>query len=326
MIKPVIQWTPKAVQKNPSKNEWAGVFRTHVQAGTPGAVNHQGQIGSSDKTYNYWGLDVTQVSGKIRWVDKAMPNYTGAETKIIIYIEGNAALHKVEIPYDAGNLHNVMNIICGVGGKLPDWHVNLSYWVRPKKDAKGGIVFNDKGTAKLLKTFQILDVEPQFSFDAWKEFSEKHALEWTQKKRADGKMEWVTDAALKYWDSRLVGVQRFLLGTPECLPFTYGSLIASPHENPSGGGNLTEQEIEQAKAIYERRKADFRFPHSREVVDADSIVGVAADPGYRQEAAEVAQTSTHIPDTYFDAAPAMVGGFPTDAPPEGQGENDDLPF
>jgi hypothetical protein len=294
MIKPVIQWTPKAVQKNPSKNEWAGVFRTHVQAGTPGAVNHQGQIGSSDKTYNYWGLDVTQV--------------------------------KVEIPYDAGNLHNVMNIICGVGKNLNDWHVNLSYWVRPKKDAKGSIVFNDKGTAKLLKTFQILDVEPQFSFDAWKEFSEKHALEWTQKKRADGKTEWVTDAALKYWDSRLVSVQRFLLGTPDCLPFTYGSLIASPHENPSGGGNLTEQEIEQAKAIYERRKADFRFPHSREVVDADSIVGVAPDPGYRQEIIEA-----KFQEDRFDAAPAMPGGFPTQEPPMQEEsappvEIDDLPF
>lgn len=327
MIKPVIQWTPKVVQTNPQKNEWVGVFRTKVDPGTKGAIRHQGEIGNTGKHYDYWGIDVTKVSGYIRWIDKVLPAYTGAETKIIIYIEGKQAMHKVEIPYDAGTLHNIMNVVCGIGKNLPDWYVNLSYWVRPKKDENGNIVFNDKGLAKLLKTFQIADVQPHFNFQQWKDYSEKHGLEWTQKKRADGKKEWVTDAALKYWDSRLVSVQRFLLGTPGCLPFTYGSLIACPDENPSGGGNLTAEEIEKAKSIYEARKAEFRFQYNRESVDADSVVGIGINDDYQEPSQETKLSSNaqSAPAATDDLFPSELNSFSvhSDAPPAAA---DDLPF
>lgn len=276
-MKQIIQWTPRAVQKSPTKpNDWHGVFRTKVAPGTPGSIHHKGQIGATGKDYDYYGLDVTQISGKIRWIDKVLPAYTGAQTQIIILIESEKALHRVEIPYDAGNLHNVMNMVCGLGKNISEWHVNLSYWVRPKKDSNGNIQHNDKGGVKLLKTFQIADVTPQFSFEEWKDFAQKNALEWSQKKRADGKTEWVTDSALKYWDARLVATQRFLLKTHDCLPFTYGSLTACLAENPSGGGNLTADEIEAAKVIYESKKGGYKFQNSRESVDADSVVGIQA--------------------------------------------------
>ena len=56
------------------------------------------------------------------------------------------------------------------------------------------------------------------------------------------------------------------------LPFSYGSIIVTGVENPSGGGNLTAAEIAECTRIYERIRSEYKMPFGRVEIDADSIL------------------------------------------------------
>ena len=71
-MKKVIFWEPKRTEKRKSDGsaivgEFIGKFRTKVSEGTKGAIRHRGTL-ANGRDYDYWGLDVDSVSGKLRWI------------------------------------------------------------------------------------------------------------------------------------------------------------------------------------------------------------------------------------------------------------------
>lgn len=291
-MKNVIFWdAKKAPLRNKSgqeiPNEYHGVFSTKVQAGTPMSFHYKGENKDAKIQWDYHARESTVIRGKLRWVDKILPTFTGARAQIALFIEGEKSLHRVTIKYDAVNLNNVMNALCGMGKDIHNEFINLTYWVRKAKDAKGALKVDDKGNVKWAQNLIFQDVTPKFTFDEWKDFAQQNGLEWGQIKKADGKKEWKMDAELKYWDSKMLAIQRFLLKEEVALPFTYGSLIACEAPNPSGGGNLNTAEIAECTRIYERIKTEYKMPFGRVEVDADDF-----DPG----AKVVATQSEFIPE------------------------------
>lgn len=305
-MKRVIFWdAKKAPLRNKSgieiPNEFHGVFSTKVQAGVPGSYHYKGENKEAKISWDYHAIEATVIRGHLKWVDKVLPTFDGAKAQIALFIESEKALHRVSIKYDAVNLNNVMNNLCGMGAHVHDQFINMTYWVRKSKDAKGDFKITNKGEIRWAQNLMFQDVLPQYSFDQWRDFAQENGLMWEKIKRANGKDEWIMDAELKYWDERLVGVQRFLLKKQVALPFTYGSLIACEAINPSGGGNLTTAEIAECARIYERIKGEYKMPFGRVEVEADDY-----DPDTVVSIAPVSQASEDFPEQdLFDYSDEM---------------------
>lgn len=270
-MKRVIYWEPKRSEKiTPSgtilKDEFVGKFRTKVPPSTPGAIRHHGTL-ANGREYDYCGIDADAISGKLRWIDKQDNKEYG--TSIILFLESEKYLHRLSVNYDAYNLKDVMNHLCGLGKDVANYVINISYWVRKAKDLNGNYKVNADGKPVWNKSLSFRDISPQFKLDAWKDFVQKNGLEWTQVKKANGAKEWNSDAEFKYWDGRMVELQRFLLKSGTALPFNYNSMICCEAPNPSGGGNLTKEEIELCNTIFEKVREDYKFPFSRNEVIAD---------------------------------------------------------
>jgi hypothetical protein len=270
-MKKVIFWEPKRAEKRKPDGsivpaEFVGKFRTKVEASTPGAINYAGTL-ANGKAYDYNGIDVDAISGKLRWIDKQDNGEYG--TNLVIFLESDKFLHRISVKYDPYNLKDVMNHLCGLGKDVLTYVINVSYWVRKAKTQDGGFKVNNKGEAVWNKSLSFRDVPVQFTFEQWKEFAQANGLEWTQVKRANGDKEWNSDAEYKYWDGRMVELQRFLLKSGAALPFCYNSMIACEVPNPSGGGNLTADEIALCNSVYERVRADYAFPFGRAEKSAD---------------------------------------------------------
>ena len=274
-MKNCIFWDAKKVPlRNKSgaeiPSEFHGVFSTKVDPTTPGAIHYKGANESAKIEWDYHAKECTVIRGYLRWVDKVLPTFDGARAQIAVFIESEKALHKISLKYDATNLKDVMNAICGLGAHAATTFLNVQYGVWKAKNAKGEYKLTAKNEIRWAQQLQFVDVTPKFDYDQWRDFSQQNGLEWQQTKKADGSTVWNSDAELKYWDSLMVKVQQFLLKEDIALPFTYGSLIACEAQNPSGGGNLTKAEIEQCGRIYERIKAQYKMPFGRrEEVDAD---------------------------------------------------------
>lgn len=307
--KQIILWEPKRAEKRRPDGsimagEFTGKFRTKVQAGTPNAIRHFGENAAGVK-WDYWGVDVDSVNGIVRWVDIRTNDYG---SQIVLFLETPKSLHQITIPYDVRNVHRVMNHLCGLGKDLETAWINVSYWVRKKTDQNGNVKTDDKGAPVWAKDLSFRDVPEKFTFEEWKEFSQKEGLDWFQETRA-GKKVWNFEAELNYWTGRLVLVQRYLLGTEKVLPFCWNSITASTEGLE--GLTLTAAEIGECTRIYERIKPLYIFPFSRVEVSADEVDLV---PG---------QSAAAKPDN----------GFPTEEPVSGNaveievpGDFDDLPF
>ena len=96
-------------------------------------------------------------------------------------------------------------------------------------------------------------------------------------------------------------------------------MTACEAPNPSGGGNLSAQEIELTKEIYERVKSSYSFPFTRSDVSADDAFSEPS--GYEQKAAPMPHPDAVIP-------PSQKGvPFPEMEPEfEQAATGDDLPF
>lgn len=281
-LKQVIMWEPKRVPKltasgNPVENEFVGKFRTKVQPGTPGAIHHKGQNQDGSISWDFYGVDVDSVNGKVRWVDVRTTDFG---PKICLFLETEKALHQITTDYDVTTIHTVMNHLCGLGKDLETAHINISYWVRKKLDRDGKVKLDKKNKIMWARDLYFRDVPEKFTFDEWKAFSEKNNLQWFQEKRA-GDTVWNFEAELSFWMEKVAAVQRFLLGTEKVLPFCWNSVTACPN------GLLTADEIATASSIYEAIKPLYRFPFSRTEVSADSVEltpveGYAAAPQQRE--------------------------------------------
>lgn len=319
-MKNVVFWEAKKVpvRKNGAEipGEFTGVFSTKVPPGTQGSVHYCGENKEAGLKWDYHAVEATVVRGHLRWVDKVMPNFTGARAQIALFLETEERLHRITLKYDAQNLNNIMNNLCGLGATAHETFLNLTYWVRKQKDANGNVKTTERGEPRWAQTLMFHDVKPQYSFEEWRDFAAQNGLQWEQVKRANGTAEWVADAELKYWDERIVKMQRYLLSKGTALPFTYGSLIACEANNPSGGGNLTTAEIAECAHIYEKVKSEYKMPFGRQEVDADSVQFAPSQNGATVSAA---QNGHDMPnEAYADvAAQASVGGDAID---------DDLPF
>lgn len=319
-MKPVIYWDAVAApQRDKSGNvipeKYTGAFRTRVPAGTPGAYHYSGETPAAK--WDYHAIEATVVRGYLRWIDKVLPTFENATAKLVLWMESDKTLHKISVDYNAQSMRDVMNRVKRLGKGVSAEFLNLEYWVREAVDNKKQVKTNDKGKAILAKTLQFKDVNPYFDYDAWQlEVSDK-GLQWEQRTLPDGKKYWDNSKELAYWDNILISVQRYLLTTPDVLPFTYGSLTVCKNSNPSGGGNLNDSEIEKCREIYEAKKAGYRMPFSKEAVDADDVLAnVGAAP-----VATTAQVAIADPFQASDADP-----FPTSEHKIAGFDDSDLPF
>ena len=322
-MKQVIFWDAKKVPLRDKSGkevpgEHQGVFSTKVDATTPGAIHYQGsngQTGSARIEWDYHAIEATVIRGYLKWVDKVLPTFDNAKAQIVLFIESEKALHKISLKYDANNLRDVMNPICGLGAGVATTFLNIQYAAWKAKNQKGDYKLTAKNEIRWTQQLQFMDCTPQFSYDEWRDFSQTNGLSWDQRKNADGSTQWVSDAELKYWDARLVKVQQFLLKESVALPFTYGSLVACEATNPSGGGNLTTAEIAECARIYERIKSEYKMPFGRrEEVDADNVFDVSP----AQQKAVALSEATYI-DRYADAEVVTATEPPIP-------ETDGLPF
>jgi hypothetical protein len=280
--KKVVIWTPKRVEKRTASgsvipDDYIGKFTTKVPEGTPGAIRNQGE-NEAGRKWDFWEKHVDSIAGKLRWIDKRSSDY-GAQ--IVLFLESDKFLHQIVMPYDKDfNLQTVMNHICGLGKvAMPDKTyqnqvttaiINISYWVRKKLEYQTKKVVTGKdGKPIWQKSISFRDINPAFSPEQWKDFAQTAGIAPFYETKPNGKEFWNNFGELKYWDTRMAQLQRYLLTTPDVLPFTYNSMICCEALNPSGGENLTTAEIAKAREIYEMVKDRYRFPYSRQETNAD---------------------------------------------------------
>ena len=292
-MKNVIYWDCKTVQNG---DKQSGVFSTRVAANSTGARRDKGSNAAGIEWDN-WYRDATAIRGKLRWLDVVLPTYTGAKAQVVMLFENEKAVHRIATRYDASTCHQIINHFWGLGKGLPDHFFQaVGYEVYPKKQDKKPVL-NDKGQIIYNKHLSFADVKPHFTYEAWKDYEQTHGLQWKKVRRAGGKEEWDTSDALMFWDKQIISIQRMLLKAGTALPFSYGSLIVTAVENPSGGGNLTADEIEECQRIYERERDNYKMPFGRKEIDADSVLdepmggeyqSAATDPGAEYQEAETA--------------------------------------
>lgn len=305
-VKRVVMWKPaRAEKRKPSgeivPGEFIGKFRAKVPEGTPGAVR---QVGKNEAgiSWDYWAQEVDSIAGAVRWIDVRTSDYGPT---IALFLESPKALHQITVPYDVRNIHAIMNHLCGLGKELEVAFVNVSYWVRKATDVNGRLKLDKKDNPIWQKDLTFRDVPKKFSTDEWKKFSAENDLDWFQENRA-GKTVWNFEKELAFWLSKVVAVQRFLLGTEKCLPFCWNSITAC--ESPSPGGNLTREEIATCNSIYEAIRPLYRFPFSREESSADDVE-FAPVAGYVSQPAAHAQPVDDFPvkdlTDYEDSQPDL---------------------
>jgi hypothetical protein len=310
-VKRVVMWKPaRAEKRKPSgeivPGEFIGKFRAKVPEGTPGAVR---QVGKNEAgiSWDYWAQEVDSIAGVVRWIDVRTSDYGPT---IALFLESPKALHQITVPYDVRNIHAIMNHLCGLGKELEVAFVNVSYWVRKATDVNGRLKLDKKDNPVWQKDLTFRDVPKKFSTDEWKRFSAENDLDWFQENRA-GKTVWNFEKELAFWLSKVVAVQRFLLGTEKCLPFCWNSITAC--EAPSPGGNLTREEIATCNSIYEAIRPLYRFPFSREESSADDVE-FAPVAGYVSQPAAHAQPVDDFPvkdlTDYEDSQPGNVDDLP----------------
>lgn len=313
-LKPVIIYKPTRAEKRKADGtiipgEFVGVMRTKVVPNTPGAYHHFGSNKSTN--WDFWGYDVGSINGVLRWIDCRTGKYGNT---IELFLETEKSLRQISIPMDVSNLHTVMNHLCGLGKQVEVAMLNISYsvWVK-KVDGKPVLDDNNKPIWKRAISFR--DVPEEFTWEQWKEFAEKHGLEWKKIKKISGD-EWDFEAELQYWIGRVVKLQRFLLGTDKVLPFCWNSMTASVSDGTAL--TLTEGEIATAKSIYEAVKPLYKMPFGRNETTADDFES-SYDPNNPAHAADPFNTNT-ASDPSFPSH--EVVNYENNAPDFGE----DLPF
>lgn len=314
-VKQVILWEPKRAadltpQGKPTKREFVGKFRTKVPQGTPNAVHHTG-TNAAGKSWDFYGLDVDSVNGVVRWIDVRTTDFG---PKIVMFLETEKRLNQITVDYNVNNLHDIMNAFLGLGKDLATAHINVSYWLRKKTNKDGTIKTDKDGKPLWAQNLMFRDVPNRFTFDEWRTYAAENGLEWVQIEK-NFKKEWNMDAECGFWMEKLVAVQRFLLKTDTCLPFTWNSVTACET------GALKDL-LPQINSVYDSIKPLYLFPFGGSRTTSENVE-FAPPAGYdasnAQHAAEPFNTS--IPP--IDDFPTSEVGrdYATTAEP-----GDQLPF
>lgn len=309
-MKNVIYWDCKTVQNG---DKQSGVFSTRVAPNSPGARHDKGSNEAGNIKWDNWYRDATAIRGNLRWLDVVLPTFKGATAQIVMLFENEKAVHRISTRYDASTCHQIINHLWGLGKGLPEHFFQaVGYEVYPKKKDNKPVV-NDKGQIVYNKHLSFADVTPHFTYEAWKDYEQKNGLQWKKERKAGGKEEWDTSDALMFWDKQILSIQRMLLKAGTALPFSYGSILVTAVENPSGGGNLTAEEIAECQRIYERERDNYKMPFGRKEIDADSVLDEPMDYEYSKK------------DPGAEPQEAETANFPIEAP-AGADDFSDLPF
>lgn len=323
-VKQVVLWEPKRAPDldksgKPTKREFVGKFRTKVQPGTPNAVRHQGK-NDAGIAWDFWGLDVDNVFGVVRWIDVRTIDYGGKSVpKIVLFLETEKRLNQITIDYDVNNIHDIMNVFLGLGKDLATAEIAASYWVRKKTDRDGNVKTNKEGkpfwaqSVTFRYATEAANIPGRYNFDEWKKYSEENGLAWVQEEKNFQKV-WNYDAELRFWFEKLIAVQKFLLTTETVLPFCWNSVTACET-------GALKDELPHLNNIYESIKPLFQFPF-RGVWTNSENVELAPPAGYDPN------NTAHAADP-FNTATADAVPFPTadvTSYSEGDANGDDLPF
>ena len=312
-VKQVIIWEPKRAadltpQGKPTKREFVGKFRTKVPQGTPNAQRHTGE-NQAGRKWDFWGLDVDSVSGVVRWIDVRTTDFG---PKIVLFLETDKRLNQITFDYDVTILHDIMNAFLGLGKDLATAHINVSYWIRKKTNKDGTIKTDKDGKPLWARNITFRDVPNRFTFDEWKAFAAENGLEWVQTEK-NFKKEWNTDAECAFWMEKLVAVQRFLLKTETCLPFTWNSVTACET------GALKDL-LPQINSVYDSIKPLYLFPFGGSRTTSENVE-FAPPAGY--DATNQAHAANPF-DTSGEAFPTTdLTDHEKGAEP---GDDSDLPF
>lgn len=255
MKKKVIYWELTSYKQTPDAAA-VGKFKTKVSPTTNGAIRFTGK-NEAGRSWDYYGKVADSVVGRLVWIDKVVDKFNGA--RLLLVLESEKYLSKIHVPYSSQNQRDIVNRMLGLGKSLSTATINMSYWVRPKKDKSGSFVLNDKNQQIMLKNIIIKDVEPKFSFEGWKEYAAKNGLDWVQSKDAKGRVTWDDSAESKFWDGQIAAIQKYLIESDAAVPFSYNSFICGELPNPSGGPNLKPELVERANEMYNARKGNYEI-------------------------------------------------------------------
>lgn len=302
-VKQVVLWEPKRVadiDKNgkPTKREFVGKFRAKVPQGTPNAERHFGENAAGVR-WDFWAVDIDNVTGIVRWIDVRSTDYG---PKIVLFLESKNRLNQITVKYDVNNIHDIMNVFLGLGKELATAELSVSYWVRKKTDREGRIKTDKDGKAFWAQSLtfrhaiESVNIPGRYNFDEWKKYSEENGLQWFQEKRK-GETEWNYEAELNFWMDKVVAIQRFLLKTDTCLPFTWNSVTAC--EN----GPLTADEIAHINNVYESVKPLYLFPFGGSRTNSENVElapPAGYDPNNAQHSANPFDTADAVPFPTID--------------------------
>lgn len=317
-VKQVILWEPKRaadLDKNgkPTKKEFVGKFRTKVPQGTPGATHHAGK-NEAGASWNFWGLDVDNVFGVVRWIDVRTTDFG---PKIVLFMETDRQLNQITVNYDVNSIHDIMNVFLALGKDLATSKIAAGYWVRKKTDREGNVKTNKEGkpfwaqNITFRHAVEAVNIPGRYNFEEWKKYSEEHGLAWFLEERK-GKKEWNYEAELKFWMEKLVAVQKFLLKTETVLPFCWNSVTACE-------SGALKDELPHLQNVYESIKPLYVFPFGGSRTTSENV-GFTPPAGY--EATNPAHAASPF-DTSDPSFPTVeVRKSENNAPEPG----DDLPF
>lgn len=336
----VFRWSPAVRTKD--NGDKFGVFQCKCPGTTPGAKRHQGKNDMLE--WDYYAIDASKVSGRVVWVDKTFSEFNNKTiTSLMVALQTPSGdIDIVQMPFDGFNLRNVMNNICGIGDKIATDTITMTYGVWKKKDKDKKPVFNAKGEQIWSKTLNfegttpIYSMSPDVEKNYW-QFREDNGLEPVKTRNKKGEEEFDDSAEMEFWDRGLVATIRRLMKSGVAIPFSYNSWICGQAVNPTGGGNLTQEEQELVSAAYEAKvKGKFEYFGSAggNQTSAEDVRAALRNPTTGNFVAEmptdnplvhvVKVPKQDIPQRQA-SAPALDPNFPTqDVTP--YPEDSDLPF
>ena len=241
----VIQWSPKKTGK--------GCFMTRVPSDYPGAVRVQG-VTASNVPFDYYGFTVSQITGKLVWVDKKENGKFG-QVFLIALKNDKGMIHIIEAFYNASHLKSFLNRLL-MANKAQT--MSVGYFSFEKQDKNGSPVMSDTTKKPIIEsTFLIHQGGVKIPAYYTVERKMPESTQWVDIVVAGKKVKDSTPE-ITFWEKYIMAIQKELLASGQAVPFTYNSLICGALDNPTGA-KQTGDIIEKARAEWEKVKANYKF-------------------------------------------------------------------
>lgn len=241
----VIQWSPKKTGK--------GCFMTRVPSDYPGAVRVQG-VTASNVPFDYYGFTVSQITGKLVWVDKKENGKFG-QVFLIALKNDKGMIHIIEAFYNASHLKSFLNRLL-MADKTQT--MSVGYFSFEKQDKNGQPVMSDTTKKPIIEsTFLInqggVKIPTYYTVDR----KMPETTQWVDIVVAGKKVKDSTPE-IAFWEKYIIAIQKELLASGQAVPFTYNSLICGALDNPTGA-KQTGDIIDKARAEWEKVKGQYKF-------------------------------------------------------------------